>query len=358
MKVETHVETPEAAQVTALAQLPRDLAVLKMENDSIMAFAVAHPRDYGEVLADIKTQLSTFKAFAKEAVYCRPVGKDQDGHTKYARGLSIRAAEALAAAYKYNRARIEITPIDDEHARVEATFVDFATGRMWQDARVVSRTYTGRDGKQRKHNVDRFFNVVCGAEGSKRLRECITRSVPPGLRAELILCANEQVDSFLDDSTVGKLFAEFANIGVTQDMLEALIGKRWDSFDKEDRRTLLGVWNSIKDGESTVQEVFGANGDAELKRPQAKQTKPTGKKPADKKPDAATPPPESPVTDPTKPMTTAQIATAAMKLPPAEFRRLSEAYNLNLWNDDTLGKLDETTRARLAAEIHAIELGI
>jgi len=245
------------AQVGAVANLPRDLAIVKMENENIMALAAAHPRDYGEVLADIKHQLQTFKSFAKSAVYSKPVGKGDGGKMKYARGLSVRAAEAVACSYQYNRVRTEVTPLDNDTARVDAVFTDFQSGRIWQKSSVVSKNYKRSSGGLGRHSDDRFFNVVCEAMGSKLLRECILRSVPPGLRSELMQCVDEQLDEFLDESTIQKLIASFSEKDIDQEQLETLIGKRTESFTKEDRRHLVGIWNSIEQGEATVAELFG-----------------------------------------------------------------------------------------------------
>lgn len=247
--------------VGAVAQLPHDLAVIKMENDSMMALAAARPRNYAEVLASVKSQLAAYKSFAQEAIYNKPVGKDRDTKKmRFARGLSIRAAEALAEAYRYCKVRSDVTPIDDDTVRVEASFTDYQSGRVWQDSGIVSKTYKTWSGKVGRHSDDRFYNVVVKAEASKRIRECILRMIPPGLRSELVLCVDEQLDAFLDDSTVDKIIAEFSKRGVTLEMIEQLLGKRRTSFTKEDRASLVGIWNAIKDGETSVAEAFGENG--------------------------------------------------------------------------------------------------
>lgn len=269
--------TDEAAQVEAIADLPRDLAIIKMENDHMFSLAASHPRDYAAVLADIKSQLSTFKTFAQSAMYAKPVGKDNSGNMTYARGLSIRAAEAIAAAYKYNRVRVAYEPLDDDRVQVEATFVDFSSSRVWQDVGIVSRNYTARGGRKARHAEDRFLNVVCKAEASKRIRECILRTVPPGLRSELELCVNEQLDSFLDDSTVQKIMAQFSTKGVTREQIEDVIGKRVESFDKTDRKNLLQIWNSIDQGEANVADIFGASAEPDGKSRTEKLTETVAK---------------------------------------------------------------------------------
>lgn len=252
--------TAELATIEAGAQLPRDLAIIKMENDSIMAMAAARPRDYAKVLGDVKAQLATYKSFAQEAIYNKPVGKDVNGRQKFARNLSIRAAEALAEAYGFNRVRTYVEPIDEHTVRVEAVFTDFQSGRIWSDSGILSKLYKARNGKTMRHPDDRFYNVVVKAEASKRIRECILRSIPPGLRSELELCVDEQLDKFLDEKTVEKIVAQFSGKNVTADMIEKMLGKRLTALSQEDRATLLGIWNSINDGETTVEEVFGVNG--------------------------------------------------------------------------------------------------
>jgi len=247
-------------QVNAIAQLPRELAIIKMENDNMMALAAVHPRNYGAVLADIKDQLKTFKTFAQTAMYSKPVGKEPGGGMKYARGLSIRAAEALAISYEHNQCNVHVTPIDNDTARVEASFVDYERGSIWRTSGVVSKVYKTRNGGTMRHPDDRFYDVVCKAAGSKHIRECILRSVPPGLRSELEACVNEQLDEFLDDSTVNKVVAQFSQKGVSKEQLEGLLGKRLDAMTKDDRATLLGVWNAIEQGETTVAELFSGNG--------------------------------------------------------------------------------------------------
>lgn len=289
----------QATDVGAVAQLPHNLAVIKMENESMMALAAARPRNYVEVLNSVKEQLAAYKSFAQEAVYNKPVGKDHDtGKMKFARGLSIRAAEALAEAYRYCKVRSDVTPIDDDTVRVEACFTDYQSGRVWQDSGIVTKSYKMRNGKMARHSDDRFFNVVVKAEASKRIRECIMRMIPPGLRSELILCVDEQLDAFLDDSTVDKIVAEFSKRAVTLEMIERLLGKRRASFTKEDRASLVGIWNAIKDGETSVAEAFSENGtdvtDAEIadslrRKPEPPPTTPTASGPPNTPPAAQSP---------------------------------------------------------------------
>ena len=241
-----------------VSRMPRELAIVKIENDSMMAMAAMKPRNYPDVLADVKSQIETFPSFARQAMYSKPVGTDyKTGKMKYARGLSIRAAEAIRCSMGHNKIRCCVIPVDVDTVKVEATFTDFASGSIWQDETNVSKLYTTRQGKTVRHPEDRFHDVVVKAAKSKCVREVILRSMPPGLRSELETLVDEQLDSFLDDSTVGKLVASFAGKGVTEEVIERHVGKKMADFTKADRATLLGIWNALEQEETTVAQAFG-----------------------------------------------------------------------------------------------------
>ena len=244
-------------EIQQVSRLPKDLAVLKMENDNIISLAATHPRDHKAILSEITDQLQTYKSFAQEAIYCKPVGKDDKGKMKYARGLSIRMAEALAAAYKYNRIDTDVEVLDPNTVKVTAKFMDYQNGRIWTDSGICSKKYKTKRGQVFTHSDDRFYNVVVKAEASRRLREVILRSVPPGLKKEAELIAEKELDQFLDESTAQKIIANFAAKGVTVEMLESHLNRAKEDWRTEDRRTLIGVWNMLEQDESTVKEIFG-----------------------------------------------------------------------------------------------------
>jgi len=258
------IPAPESA-------MPRDLALIKMENESIMMAArSAGKRNYVAIKQDIMDQLAAFPSFAKTAMYDKPVGRDGGGQMRFATGLSIRAAEAIASAYGFNRVRADVLVVDDSTVKIEASFTDYVSGRVWSDSVLVSKNYRAAGGGTKRHSDDRFNNVVVKAEKSKVIREVILRSVPPGLRSELEESVDIALANALDEHTVKRIITQFSGKAVTQEMLERLMEKKVESFNQEDRKRLLGVWNSINDGEATVAEVFeGGNGTAAPATPSA-----------------------------------------------------------------------------------------
>jgi len=234
-------------------------SLIKVENDTMIAMAQTRPRSNRAVISELIDQIDAYPSFAESVVYAKPIGTDNNGRMQYARGLSIRAAEAIAAAWGNNEIIQKVETIDDDHVRVVAIFKDLQTVRIWKDEGIVSKWYKTRGGKMAKHNDDRFFNIVVKAELSKRVREAIIRSVPPGLRSELQSVAEARVARLLSNETIEKIVQAFGGIGVSLVQLENLIDKPLSKgWTVDDRVTLQGVFTAIKDGETTIAEAFGA----------------------------------------------------------------------------------------------------
>lgn len=240
-----------------------DYQLIKMENESLMMAAQVRPRNNQAVMRELLDQIEAYPSFAESVMYAKPIGADKSGRMQYARGLSIRAAEAIAAAWGYNRIEQTVEPIDDDRVRVTATFTDFQTGRIWRDSGIVSKWYRSRGGAMTRHNDDRFYNVVLKAELSKRVREAVMRSVPPGVRSELQNLAERMVAKLLSNETVEKIVQSFSGIGVNLTQLENLLAKPINKgWTTEDRVTLQQVYTAIRDGETTVGEAFGVHATA------------------------------------------------------------------------------------------------
>ena len=294
-------------EITSIA-MPVSGTIVKMESMEMTALARQNPRNHAVALADVLTQLKTYPSFAKAAIYSKPVGTvmrvtckcgrvyetpirwedrrpvaqeepcpkcnkwnpdKQRSMQKYARGLSIRAAEALLSAWGNCAASVITSDDTDDYTEMAAVFLDYEKCTKLTFPVRVSKSYKARGGKIVKHPSDRFASVVLAAERSKALREVITRSIPPGLRQELYEKAEEIIEGLLDEGTQAKLIAAFAELGVSQQQLEQHVDKTLIAFTKQDRADLLGVFNAIKEGETTLEQAFPAetNGGASTSAP-------------------------------------------------------------------------------------------
>jgi hypothetical protein len=191
-------------------------------------------------------------------VYRRPVGKEEgSARQKIAEGLSIRAAEALAEAYGYNRVRGDVTRLDANTAKVDATFTDFGTGRIWQDGRIVSQVATKRDGSQYRINDDRFSDIVCGAAKSRAIREVIVRSVNPALKAWFENECRKITATLMTEERMNEMVSAFAGFGINLAQLEALLGRaRSLGWTTSERVKALEIFNALKANETTTADVL------------------------------------------------------------------------------------------------------
>lgn len=237
-----------------------ELLQMRMENETIMAECRVRPRNIAAMKAEIRVLLDEFPDLASQAIYNKPVGKE-GSRMKYASGLSIRAAEVLAEVYGFNRVRSDATPLDEAGTKykVDATFTDFQKGRIWQDGGIVSVFYKSRDNTVKRHTEDRFFNVVLKAEAAKRVREVILRSVNSSLKAWFQNECRKVMAKQLGADKVAEIIEAFSGKGVGLERLEGLLGRaKAMGWTVQDHQLLQGVWNAIKDGETTIEEAFGA----------------------------------------------------------------------------------------------------
>lgn len=298
------ISSPDGDQARAIAQLPENLAVIKLQHEGCMALAKAEPRNLVAIAQNLKQQLAAFPTFAAIAVYNKPVGREANrcgkcnaeftnhkhrdcgncktdgkptrnvelfddhklpkgaveiklGPMKFAEGLSIHAAEAIAEAYKYNAIDTTAESKDEQFASISATFVDMQSGRMRRATKDVPKHMTYRNGQQYKIQDDRFWGTVIQAELSKLLREVILRSIPGGLKAELFKAAKDAQETAMTDDEIDKMLLAFANDwGVSQRQLELFLGKPMPKWTSADRAKMGGVYQALRDDETTVAEMF------------------------------------------------------------------------------------------------------
>lgn len=231
-------------------------SLVRIENQTQMVIAVQRPRDEAAIMKEIRTELKTYPEMADEAIYSKPVGKGQGGKMTYAEGLSIRAAESLAYRWGNNGFGASIEADDGEIVKGVAVFLDYEKNTRRTIPFTVPRKFRKRDGTMARHSEDRFFDIVVPAKQSKALREVILRSIAPGLKKEYEKLAREILNSSGQDRT-GPMLRKFTTLGVSQEDIEKLAGKAIEAFKPEDFGQMLGVYNSIMDGDTTVAEAFG-----------------------------------------------------------------------------------------------------
>ncbi len=294
------------ASLKAAEQMPANLALVKMENDQIFAIARAHPRDYAAITAKLFAMVKAYPESAEEAIYVKPVGsvlrvqcscgkvyespyakkkgENQSvtecrscGKTngrwtvisKYARNLSIRAAESIRQAFGFNRVATSVDAGPNGTYKITASFVDYAEGNVTQDERLVSQYITGRSGTW-KIDDDRFFGVTLEAEKAKARRNAIMGGINSEVKSAYYDFCEKTTRELLTPEKMQAIVSAFASKGVTLEQIEQKLGqKASDGWTVSHREELAQIWTAIKSGEANVAEFFGTpmEGDGDAPEP-------------------------------------------------------------------------------------------
>jgi hypothetical protein len=263
---------PAEAPIELIAQ---GASIVKLENSTQMQIAVQRPRDESKILSESLRELDIYPSMAREAIYNKPVGKDDKGDMKYVEGLSIRAAESLANRWDNSSWGTTIISEDEESATIAAVFLDYEKNTRHVKEQRVSKFYKNRQGQIIRHAPDRF-DIVLGANGSKNLREVILRSLSAGLKKEYETKARNILKKEPLVAQRQSIIERFADLHITIEQLESWKQKSLKEWKKEDIIDALGLANAIRDGETTIEGIFGI-----AKQNEEKQTEIPGLKAKD-----------------------------------------------------------------------------
>jgi hypothetical protein len=201
-------------------------------------------------------ELDLYPSMAREAIYVKPVGKDEKGEMKSVEGLSIRAAESLANRWDNSSWGTTIVSEDEESATIAAVFLDYEKNTRHVKEQRVSKFYRAKTGNIVRYAPDRF-DTTMGAYGSKNLREVILRSLPAGLKKEYETKARGILKKEPLAAQRTAVLERFVELGVTQEQLETWKKKPVKEWKREDVLDALGLANALRDGEASIETVFG-----------------------------------------------------------------------------------------------------
>lgn len=290
---ESNIIEGTLSQTNSAKQIPQDLMLLKMENETIMSAAAVRPRKQSVMLAQLKDCIDSFPESADEAIYAKPVGKEELGlcsncnketaiaygqsfkcgscgsakhkgtrkAQKYVEGLSIRAAESIRSIYGYNRLAMQQEMMPDGTAKITGTFVDYATGTMTSDTRIVHPFYTDSY-KNVKNLTTERFDLAIKSEKAKLARDIILDSVPNNIKAYFRdICEKKIAETLTPEKVESEILPHFASYGITLVDLEGHIGRPismgWTERDRGQLRKLL---TALRSGEITVASLRADGG--------------------------------------------------------------------------------------------------
>lgn len=209
------------------------------------------PRDehlaYAKVMEACKR-----RSLAEKAIYSYP----RSGST--ISGPSIRLAEELARCWGNVDFGIKELSQKDGESEMSAYCWDMETNTMSSQTFVVAHVRDTKKGQVRLTEQRDIYENNANMAG-RRLRARILAILPPDLvEAAVAECkktlAGDNEIPIAD--RINKMVASFAKFGVKIDTLEKRLGRKIDTMTTEDICEYAGIYNSLKDGNSSISDWF------------------------------------------------------------------------------------------------------
>lgn len=193
------------------------------------------------------------RSLASTAMYSYPRGKTN------VQGPSIRLAEVLAQ----NWGNISFGVKELEQRQGESVAMAYAwdveTNTRQEKIFTVPHLRYSKYGTTKLEDPRDIYEMVAN-NGSRRLRACILGVIP----GDIVELAVEECNKTLAGDNASPLkdrlsraFTSFKeNFDVTQEMIEDYFGYQSHEFSEKNFSDLIGIFNSLKDGQVKVSEYF------------------------------------------------------------------------------------------------------
>lgn len=235
-----------ARQAMVEAQSSRAVA----EIQSQMIIAKNFPRDEKAVVDKILNACQR-KTLAEVACY-----EYSKGGTNVT-GPSIRLAETMARYWGNMEFGVRELEQREGESTVEAFAHDLETNVRATKVFQVSHIRHTRRGSYTLTDPREIYENVAN-QGARRVRNCILGIIPGDIvDAAVEQCeATLKADVKLTPERIKTMVDKFAEHGVTKEQIEARIQRRIDGITPAQFLNLMKVFNSLKDGMSTVGDWF------------------------------------------------------------------------------------------------------
>lgn len=228
------------------------------EVEAAIVVALRHPRNIERAVADMHRSCAT-RALAERAFWRYKRGEHQ------LTGPSIKLARELARCWgNFQHGLVELRR-DDQHGQSEmlAFAWDVQTNSRSQTTFIVPHLRDRTEGGPVRLTATRDIYENNANMGGRRLREMILDELPVWYVEDAIsacyatLEGNEATDGTLEERRA-KVIDFFRQVQVTVAQLEQKLGAPRDHWSPADLAQLHVIYTSLKRGEVTKAEEFGA----------------------------------------------------------------------------------------------------
>jgi hypothetical protein len=227
--------------------------IVKLTNDTQQAMAVAHPRDKMHVKEMAIEELNMMPELAVQNYY----SITYKNSPKPVEGASIRAAQNLRQVWGHCTAHVQADPAweNDESIYITGTFIDFQSN--------VSCSRPFRISKWRKEHgkMVKLGGAQLEQAFQAGVSKCERNVIFDGLPAWLVQTyynESRRLAALDTKRDPDKMLKAYAALGVTKEQLEAYTGCELSKMEDGQWADLRGLYNSLRDGERKVADVFTA----------------------------------------------------------------------------------------------------
>lgn len=198
-------------------------------------------------------------SLAEKAIYSYPKG----GQT--VSGPSIRLAEELARCWGNIDFGIKELSQKEGESEMQAYCWDTETNTISSQTFVVPHVIDTRNGKKKLTTTRDIYENNANMAG-RRLRSRILAVLPPDLVEDAVRECKKTLAGKNDqpiEDRVKKMVMAFQKFGVKPETIEKRLGRPINTMTAEDLSEFIGIFNSLKDGNSGIQDWFDVKTNAD-----------------------------------------------------------------------------------------------
>jgi hypothetical protein len=250
--------------------------LVKIENEAMTAAAMVRPRVPGKIKQEALEELNALPAEAGLMFYSIPYKeRQQDGSDKTVQVEGPSVVMATSLAQRWGNCSVGSRVLDEsvDGATVEGVFLDLEKNFRITRQVKVSRFKKRRTGHTVTLDSERWA-VEQQIGASKAMRNAILSGIPRAIWVPLVTqakaivankgkppksaaAAEKILEKKADKAQVEKAIAAFAQWSVGVADLEKALECKSPEWTGGHIAKLQGMWQAIKDGQSTVKEMFG-----------------------------------------------------------------------------------------------------
>lgn len=228
----------------------------KIEIDTQIATAKQYPRDPAVAREKVRALVLSSPSIAEQCFYHLERESKKNNEKTVIEGFSVRFAEFVVHSWGNLRVQTRVVENDGKKLTIQGVCHDLESNSAVQVE--VNRRITTSSG----HTFSEDMQIVTANAGNAiAYRNAVFKTVPAALFSDILDEAKTLVRKSIEQNLtnrIGKMFASFGGLGVTPAMLyEYLCVGGEEDITAANVQDLLGVFNAIKEGSTTVEETFG-----------------------------------------------------------------------------------------------------